>query len=74
MFAEAIEFKSAAVIKKRFFYSTSNVVLSDMCVVGSVAVIVVLPAATAVASPFEPAELLMVATPVLLELQITVSV
>jgi hypothetical protein len=37
-------------------------------------VIVVDPAATAVASPFEPAALLIVATPTLEELQVAVSV
>jgi hypothetical protein len=39
-----------------------------------VAVIVVVPAATAVTNPLEPAALLMVATPVLDEFQVTVVV
>ncbi len=60
--------------KKIDFYSIVNVVLPKTCVAGSVAVMVVVPAATAVARPFDPAVLLMVATPVLLELQVTVSV
>lgn len=48
--------------------------LSKTCVAGSVAVMVVVPAAMAVARPFDPAVSLMVATPGLLELQVTVSV
>ena len=60
--------------KKMDFYSTVNVVFSKTCVAGSVAVMIVVPAAAAVARPFDPAVLLMVATPVLLELQVTVLV
>ena len=40
----------------------------------TVAVIVVVPAATAVASPLDPAALLIVATPVLEELQVAEAV
>ena len=61
-------------VKRNFFYSTFNVVLSKTCVAGSVAVMVVVPAAMAVARPFDPAVSLMVATAGLLELQVTVSV
>ncbi len=62
-------------VKKRMdYYSTFNVVLSKTCVAGSVAVMVVVPAAMAVARPFDPDVLLMVATPGLLEPQVTVSV
>jgi hypothetical protein len=66
--------RSVFIHQKINFYSTCNVVLSRMCVAGSVAVMTVVPAATAVARPFDPAALLMVATPGLLELQVTASV
>ncbi len=48
---------------------TVSVVDPDM--LPDAAVIVVKPAATGVATPLEPAELLIVATPVLEELQVT---
>ncbi len=52
-------------------HCTVNIAVPVMFVDGSVAVIVVVPRATAVASPCEPAELLIVETIAVDELHVT---
>lgn len=51
-----------------------TVSVADFDTLPAVAVIVVVPTATEVASPFDPAALLIVATPTVLEVQVTVLV
>ena len=66
--------KLAALLRFRPATVTVSVVFPDISVVGSIAVIVVVPTATAVASPLKPAALLIVAIDPSEELHVTTDV